>query len=350
MKTENITLFYKQERSDKVYKVSLEESEDKYLVNFAYGRRGATLKTGTKTQKAVDYEKAKKIYDKLVLSKSAKGYIPDECVTPTAYMVDSEQRKTGVHCQLLNQIEEEELKALLADDIWWMQEKKDGKRMLIQKSKSGVIVINRKGLSVGAPQNMIDSANRVEKEFIIDGEAIDETLYLFDILSYDGQDLKEKPYEERYKLLGSLEFGSDIVLVKTASSQEEKESLLKSLKEAQTEGVVFKKREAPYQAGRPNSGGTQLKFKFYETASVIVSTINDKRSVGMNLIEDGKEIFVGNVTISSNKKIPKKDEVIEVRYLYAYRGGSLYQPTFLGVRDDIDRDECLIGQLKFKKD
>jgi len=350
MKTENITLFYKQERSDKVYKVSLEESEDKYLVNFAYGRRGATLKTGTKTQKAVDYEKAKKIYDKLVLSKSAKGYIPDESATPTAYMVDSEQRKTGVHCQLLNQIEEEELKALLADDIWWMQEKKDGKRMLIQKSESGTIAINRKGLSVGAPQNMIDSANRVKKEFIIDGEAINETLYLFDILFYDGQDLKEKPYEERYKLLGSLEFGSDIVLVKTASSQEEKETLFKSLKEAQTEGVVFKKREAPYQAGRPNSGGTQLKFKFYETASVIVSAINDKRSVGMNLIEDGKEIFVGNVTISSNKEVPKKDEVIEVRYLYAYRGGSLYQPTFLGVRDDIDRDECLIGQLKFKKD
>ena len=113
MKTENITLFYKQERSDKVYKVSLEESEDKYLVNFAYGRRGATLKTGTKTQTAVEYEKAKKIYDKLVLSKSAKGYVPNEDATTTAYMVDNEQRKTGVHCQLLNQIDQEELLALL---------------------------------------------------------------------------------------------------------------------------------------------------------------------------------------------------------------------------------------------
>ena len=81
---------------------------------------------------------------------------------------------------------------------------------------------------------------------------------------------------------------------------------------------------------------------------MIVSTINDKRSVGMSLIEDGKEIFVGNVTISPNKNVPKKDEIIEVRYLYAYKGGSLYQPIFLGVRDDIVRDECLIGQLKFK--
>ena len=348
MKTENITLFYKQEKSDKVYKVSLEESEDKYLVNFAYGRRGATLKTGTKTQSTVEYEKAKKIYDKLVLSKSAKGYVPDEDATPTAYMVDTEQRKTGVHCQLLNQIEQEELNALFEDDAWWMQEKKDGKRMLLQKSENETIAINRKGLSVGAPQNMIDSANVVKQAFTIDGEAIDETLYVFDILSYDGQDIKEKSYKERYELLASLEFGSHVVLVEKSSSKEEKERLFSKLKEDQTEGVVFKKQEAPYQAGRPNSGGTQLKFKFYETASVIVSVINDKRSVGMSLIEEGKEIFVGNVTISPKKEVPKLHEVIEVRYLYAYKGGSLYQPTFLEVRDDIERAECLMGQLKFK--
>jgi len=346
MKTENITLFYHQERSDKVYKVSLEENADGYLVNFAYGRRGATLKTGTKTQIAVEYEKAKKIYDKLVLSKSAKGYVPDESAIPTAYMVDSEQRKTGIHCQLLNQIDEEELEALFESDIWWMQEKKDGKRMLLQKSEQETIAINRKGLSIGAPQCMIDSVNEVKKAFVIDGEAIDETLYLFDILSYDGEDIKEKTYAERYELLSSLAFGSNIALVKAVVSPKEKKSLFEKLKIEGKEGVVFKKKESPYQAGRPNSGGTQLKFKFYKTASVIVSVINDKRSVGMSVIEDGKEVFVGNVTISPNKDVPKKDEVIEVRYLYAYKGGSLYQPTFLEVRSDIEREECLMGQLK----
>jgi bifunctional non-homologous end joining protein LigD len=348
MKTENITLFYKQGKSDKVYKVSLEENNNKYLVNFAYGRRGATLKTGTKTQTAVEYEKAKKIYDKLVLSKSAKGYIPDEDTTPTAYMVDSEQRKTGVHCQLLNQIEEGELTTLFESDAWWMQEKKDGKRMLLQKSESETIAINRKGLSVGAPQMMIESANAVKEMFTIDGEAIDEILYLFDILAYDGEDLKDKPYEERYALLTSLKFGSNIVLVQPTTTKKEKMELFEKLKSEGSEGVVFKQKESPYQAGRPNSGGTQVKFKFYKTASVIVSVINDKRSVGMSLIEEGKEVFVGNVTISPNKEVPKKDEVIEVRYLYAYKGGSLYQPTFLEVRTDIDRAECLMEQLSFK--
>jgi len=37
-----------------------------------------------------------------------------------------------------------------------------------------------------------------------------------------------------------------------------------------------------------------------------------------------------------------------VRYLYAYPGGSLYQPVYLGKRDDIDADACIIRQLKFK--
>ena len=78
MKSENTTLFYKQERSDKIYKASLEEKEGNFIVNFAYGRRGSTLKTGTKTQTPVPFEKAKKIYDKLVLSKESKGYVPDE--------------------------------------------------------------------------------------------------------------------------------------------------------------------------------------------------------------------------------------------------------------------------------
>jgi len=94
MKPENTTLYCKQEKSDKVYKASLEEKDGDFIVNFAYGRRGSTLKTGTKTQTPVPYEKAKKIYDKLVLSKASKGYVPDEDNT-SAYVVDLEQRKIG---------------------------------------------------------------------------------------------------------------------------------------------------------------------------------------------------------------------------------------------------------------
>jgi bifunctional non-homologous end joining protein LigD len=41
-------------------------------------------------------------------------------------------------------------------------------------------------------------------------------------------------------------------------------------------------------------------------------------------------------------------DVVEVRYLYAYPGGSLYQPVYVGKRDDVEPAACTIGQLKFK--
>jgi len=347
MKEESITLFFKQEKSDKVYKAALSQQEELFVVNFAFGRRGATLKTGTKTQSPVPYEKAKKIYDKLVLTKSAKGYVPD--ADESDYVYTSDQVKTGIHCQLLNPIEEVVLNDFIENDDWWSQEKMDGKRMLIRKAEE-VIAINRKGLLVGAPKTMMDAAAAVDRSFIIDGEAIGDVLYVFDILMLDDKELKSLPYKERYKKLKTLKFSKAIKLVDVAKTTKEKQAQFDSLKSKGAEGIVFKKQDAIYQAGRPNSGGDQMKFKFYETASVIVSKVNDKRSVGMMVYDaEGAEVFVGNVTISVNKEIPEKDSVIEVRYLYAYKGGSLYQPTFLNLRTDIDKKECVIGQLKYKK-
>ena len=42
------------------------------------------------------------------------------------------------------------------------------------------------------------------------------------------------------------------------------------------------------------------------------------------------------------------DSIVEIRYLYAYPNGSLYQPTLLGVRDDIGIEDCSVKQLKYK--
>lgn len=347
MQTEEVTLYFTQGSSDKVYQVALEAHDGLYKVNFAYGRRGATLKTGTKTQAGVDYYKAKKIYDKLVNEKGAKGYVADE--GGTKYMYSDDQVQTGIHCQLLNPIEEEEVQDFLEEDTWWAQEKMDGKRMLIRKAET-VTVINRRGLSVGAPEPVMNAAEAIENHFLIDGEAIGDTLYVFDLLMWKGEDLQNKSYKERLALLEEAGFSGAIALVKTAKVAEDKAMLYKHLKNTDSEGIVFKNQEAIYTAGRPNSGGTQRKFKFYDTASVVVAKVNDKRSVAMMVYDGEKEIAIGNVTISINKDIPAEGSVIEVRYLYAFKGGSLYQPTFLDVRTDIEKQECKLAQLKYKKE
>jgi predicted DNA-binding WGR domain protein len=72
---ESVHLYFRESNSDKVYEVDLCETTDGfYLVNFRYGRRGANLREGTKTVFPVEQEEARKVFDKLVLSKTSKGY------------------------------------------------------------------------------------------------------------------------------------------------------------------------------------------------------------------------------------------------------------------------------------
>ncbi|MEW5856896.1 MAG: HEAT repeat domain-containing protein, partial [Cyanobacteriota bacterium] len=69
------TLLYQAGSSDKVYEVDLcKTGENRYLVNFRYGRRGTTLKEGTKTVQAVPLAEAQRVFDKLVDSQIQKGY------------------------------------------------------------------------------------------------------------------------------------------------------------------------------------------------------------------------------------------------------------------------------------
>lgn len=68
-------LFFKEGNSDKVYEVDLSEvGPDQYTVNFRYGRRGSTLKEGSKTATPVALAAALILFDSLELEKRKKGY------------------------------------------------------------------------------------------------------------------------------------------------------------------------------------------------------------------------------------------------------------------------------------
>lgn len=72
-------LWFQGGTSDKVYEVDLLENDGlaggaRFLVNFRYGRRGASLREGTKTNSPVAREAAEKIFDSVVVSKVNEGY------------------------------------------------------------------------------------------------------------------------------------------------------------------------------------------------------------------------------------------------------------------------------------
>lgn len=347
---ERTSLYFKSGSSDKEYHASIEPSGGGFVVTFAYGRRGTTLQTGTKTPTPVDYATAKKTYDKLVNEKLAKGYTPGESGVPYQ-QTSKEERATGVFPQLLNAIDEAEVANLIADSAWCMQAKYDGKRILLRRQDTKVEGINRKGLIVALPDSIVEAAMKIkETTFLLDGECIGGEFVTFDLLESGKLDHRSAPYRDRHALL------CDLVPPKTAiaiapiyHSADHKSAMLDQLRKQRAEGVVFKRMDAAHTPGRPASGGDQLKHKFYATASCMVAKINEtKRSVALMLLDGKRYVSVGNVTIPPNHEIPKKGEVVEVRYLYAYEGGSLYQPVYLGTRDDLNAAECRLTQLKHK--
>ena len=354
--TQQITLYYRQGSSDKVYQVAIDPSGTGFVVNFAFGRRGSSLQTGTKTPTPVDHEVATKIFDRLVKEKTAKGYTVGEAGTPYQHS-SNESRVSGLLPQLLNPIDDAQADRLITDDAWWAQEKFDGKRILIRKSGDTVEGINRSGLVVPIAQCIADAVRGMlaAQSCILDGEDVGDVYIVFDALERDGQDLRSKPYSQRYAAAVDLADGCIDNFVRYAPAATDpgaKQALLHELRESRREGIVFKRHDAPYTVGRPASGGTQLKLKFTATCSCIVAGANrSRRSVRLDLMDwSGRRVGVGNVTVPANHDIPSAGQIVEVRYLYAYRGGALYQPVYLGRRDDVPQSECVISQLKLKAD
>ena len=346
----HIELEFREGSSDKVYRAAIEAKGDGFVVNFAYGRRGSTLNAGTKTTSPVAYAEAMSVYEKLVRSKTAKGYKPVGGVEASTgigmTVTDREQRDTGLRPQLLNPITENEVRTYLEDGRWCAQEKFDGRRMLLRKSGTEIVAANRQGLCIGLPQAVATQLAARAGEFVLDGESVGDTFFAFDLLENAAGDRRRLPYEARLSAL-QAQFGTcggALVVAETACGGR-KRRFMDDLRAAGKEGVVFKDLAAPWNAGRPASGGSAIKCKFWATCSCVVAKANDKRSVELAL--GGRS--VGNVTIPPNHAVPDVGQIVEIRYLYvADVGGSLYQPCYLGVRDDVPPEDCTIERQGIK--
>ena len=346
---ERVTLYYREGSSDKVYQAAIEPAGEGFVVNFAYGRQGSTLATGTKTFSPVDHDTAKKIFTKLVNEKKAKSYTEGESDTPYQH---TDKQSSGILPQLLNPIEEADVERLLSDDDYCAQEKFDGRHILIRRQDAQIEGINKKGLLVGLPETVSNDIRHLPGNFIPDGESVGDDYHAFDLLELNGENLRPLRYHDRLKSLMNLLESAEhrhVRFVETAFSTGQKIELWQRLRRENREGIVFKRLDAPYTPGKPNSGGPQLKFKFRATLSAVVAKVNTRRSVEVRLCNGKGWISCGNVTIPANHDIPKAGAVVEVRYLYAHReSNALYQPVYLGPRDDVEASECRVSQLKYK--
>lgn len=343
-------------RHNKTYRIQLVRDSDGWRVNTQHGSIGSALKAGTKTPSPVPFARALKAYAALVKAKVEKsGYDiesatkgEDDIVTAAPLV----RERVDVPVMLLNSIDEENARALLADPAWGMEVKHDGERRLIVIDGGDAYGVNRTGQKVALAPAIREAALAAPStgRTILDGEDMGDRVVVFDVLMFDGQDLTTLPFSSRIQYRDEVHMRlRRLDYTATLTSYEQKQAMLDVARATTQEGVVFKRLDAPYTDGRPNSGGAALKWKFVESATCRVASIHPtKRSVGLELLDQatGEWIGVGNVTIPPNHEVPSTLDLVEIQYLFAHRGGSLFQPVYLGQRSDIAEGDCHTGQLK----
>lgn len=368
----SVSLFFRQGSSDKEYNIFLENSvfsASMFDVRVTYGRRGNANQTTYKAWSAT-MPMALKAFNDVMHEKVSKGYVQGKSLATqiqqiadyslnqtmasaarpavTEHHVLTERQMSELVPQLLNPIEISELDSYVNDDKYLAQEKLDGKRIMVDVTFGKVTASNRRSWVIGIPKDIEQELAKFD-DCVLDGELVGGVYYVFDLLSHNGEDLKALPCVERFDRLVHVigdQMLEQVGLVPTAFSTQEKQALAESL--SLKEGIVFKQVNAPYTAGRPNKGGAQVKCKFWSSATCVVSAINAKRSIAVSVDSPDGFVAVGNVTVPPNYELPQLGDYVEIKYLYYYVGGSLYQPQYLGVRDDVDID--LLESLKPKSE
>lgn len=307
---EATTLHYQDARSDKVYHAYIERDANAlHSVVALYGRRGQSLKEtrkGDGLTLALAYAK----YNSLVQEKTGKQYVP---VSPDAVGIPANVRvksatsgsqpdpapaptptpaannDTGLRPQLLNPVTEEDATSYIAGAAFGLQEKKNGVRLMVRKDGLTVIAANRSGNKVPLSPELEAAYIALGGSFVLDGELVDGTHYVFDLLEDFGRDLRERPFRDRFDALSKLLVGSreSVQLVPLYTSAQEKQDAFDGFRDGKREGVVFKRLDAAAVAGRPASGGDQIKVKFWCSASAIVAEHNEKKSVRLEMFDRG---------------------------------------------------------------
>jgi bifunctional non-homologous end joining protein LigD len=261
----------------------------------------------------------------------------------------SARKDTGLRPQLLNPIDESEVQKYLNDDDFCCQEKEDGKHGILEQKEGTLTAANKNGLEMAVSKRIEQAFKALGFDITLDGELIGEKFYIFDLLDLKGENYRSKPYNERYFAYQEILKDKDILIpVKAYFGTKEKTEFYYRMKAEKREGVVLKRISAAFVPGRPSEYGDFLKCKFWASLSAIVSEgSTGKSSFAFYVLDGGKRIYLGQCT-TIGKVIPKAGDVVEIKYLYAYKGGKVIQPVFLSIRDDVNREDCNLKQLKYK--
>lgn len=202
--------------------------------------------------------------------------------------------------------------------------------------------VNRSGLECPIPVDLREALSGMPP-MVLDGELVGDTYYVFDLLELDDANVRKMPLEERYRLVekaANTVWSARVRLVRLITNTLAKAKLVKQLRSARKEGVVFKRLDAPYIPGRIENLGkaTAVKVKFYADGLFRIAKWNAKSSIAVEAWDEASGTWagVGNVTVArkyASQIAPLK--MVRVRYLYATPARVLYQPNLDPTTDGI---------------
>jgi bifunctional non-homologous end joining protein LigD len=201
------------------------------------------------------------------------------------------------------------------------------------------------------------------------------TYIAFDLLYLDGRSTLPLRYEQRREVLEALELEGPAWRV-PAYHRGEGSALLAATRDLGIEGIVAKRLDSTYEAGRRSSGWVKVKNVCEQDVVIGGWTPGEGGrsktlgAIAAGVVEDGKLVYAGKVgsgftdqTLAllqrelaplkrpdspfSGRQPPKGTTFVEPRLvarveLREWTGsGTMRAPTFKGLRPDIDPQECV---------
>ncbi len=275
---------------------------------------------------------------------------------------------------------------------WLYELKYDGHRTLAFSEKGETVLKTRNGYD--STEKFALAAEGVSKALcgraaVLDGEMIvaDENgmpdfgavqsyakrggqglcYVLFDLLALDGEDLRNLPLSERKQKLKTLLKDAPPVLKYSEHTERMTKTQCETLKKRGWEGIVAKRADAPYTAGK---NGDWQKLKFRNTREFVVGGYTQSETGGLKALlvgyyEEGALLFAGSVGTGFPERtraeltsmfrplvrndppfaaLPKEyrkravflkpEIVVQTEYAEITAAGLLRQASFKGLRED----------------
>lgn len=277
------------------------------------------------------------------------------------------------------------------DPDWIFEIKWDGYRAIAETGGKALRLYSRNGRSFKAAYPaVVEDLERIDRKLVLDGEitAMDEqgrpdfqrlqlaandpdtalVYHVFDLLGRDGEDLRHRPLSERKRLLReSLPASAHVRYSDHVEARGR--AFFEAAKAQDLEGIIAKRKEGRYFAGKRSSGW--LKIKHHNVQEVVIggwtAPRNSRSHFGALLLgvyDAGKLVYVGHTgtgfTASTLQEMAarmkplqrktspfagpvdanapatwvKPQLVAQVKFTEWTRDGHLRHPVFLGLRTD----------------